>query len=81
MEVENALPIVAQQEIVPVDPISRSEHSVRVTPLGAGQEVGRSCILLSYRSTFQLFFLDLHDGSAEAKMLCSIVGSIQDMKD
>ena len=32
----------AEQEVV--DP----EHAVSIMPLGAGQEVGRSCIILQY---------------------------------
>ena len=29
-------------------PLEDDAHKVEITPLGAGQEVGRSCIMLKY---------------------------------
>lgn len=40
----------ASQELVAVLPDYGGEESeVRIKPLGAGQEVGRSCIILEYQ--------------------------------
>lgn len=76
MEVEH---IAVSQETTSVEPISNKDTSVRITPLGAGQEVGRSCILLSYRS---LSVIKHHNSFIpEDGTSCSIAGSIQDMKD
>lgn len=35
---------------------------VEIKPLGAGQEVGRSCILLKYRGKTVMFDCGLHPG-------------------
>eukprot|EP00210_Caulerpa_lentillifera_P007940 g7579.t1 len=59
MEVDRTL--VAPKTIT-VDPVSTNDTSVRVTPLGAGQEVGRSCILLSYRGRNIMFDCGIHPG-------------------
>lgn len=37
----------ASQELLPAD--DEEVPNVRITPLGAGQEVGRSCIILEYQ--------------------------------
>lgn len=40
----------ASQELAAVAPDDGSEESeVRIKPLGAGQEVGRSCIILEFQ--------------------------------
>jgi len=36
------------------------ENKLRMTPLGAGQEVGRSCMILEYRGKTIMFDCGLH---------------------
>lgn len=38
----------ASQELLPAEDVEEVPR-VRITPLGAGQEVGRSCIILEYK--------------------------------
>lgn len=40
--------------------VSESEDVLRITPLGAGNEVGRSCILLEFKSKRILLDCGLH---------------------
>ncbi|KAF8069419.1 CPSF73-I [Scenedesmus sp. PABB004] len=43
--------------------------SVRITPLGAGQEVGRSCIILEYAGKKVMFDCGIHPGLSGANSL------------
>lgn len=48
----------ASQELLPAD--DEEVPHVRITPLGAGQEVGRSCIILEYRDKKVMFDCGIH---------------------
>ena len=53
---------MSKRKIVPptLVPAGNESDMLKITPLGAGQEVGRSCILVEYKSKTILLDCGLH---------------------
>ncbi|GFH17923.1 uncharacterized protein HaLaN_18737, partial [Haematococcus lacustris] len=56
-------------------PVSDGSNLVQITPLGAGQEVGRSCIILKYQGRSVMFDCGIHPGYSGVNSLPYLDGN------